>query len=44
MKTYWGSGGVTPCIFDLSTRGRWVVSFTPRPLYRQGKNLPVRIG
>jgi hypothetical protein len=27
MKAYWGSG----------TRWRWVVSFTPRPLYLQGK-------
>jgi hypothetical protein len=23
---------------DLGTRRRWVVSFTPRPLYHQGKN------
>jgi hypothetical protein len=24
--------------FDLGTRWRWVVSFTPRPLYPQGKS------
>jgi hypothetical protein len=30
MKTYWGS--------DLGTRWRWVVIFTPRPLYPQGKS------
>jgi hypothetical protein len=29
MKAYWGSGG---------TRWRWVVSFTPRSLYPQGKS------
>jgi hypothetical protein len=29
---YWGSGGIVPRI-NLCTRGRWVVSFTPRPLY-----------
>jgi len=30
MKAYWGSGGTAPCIPDLGTRCRWVVSFTPR--------------
>jgi len=35
-KTYWGSGAITPRILDLGTRRRWVVSFTPRPLYLQG--------
>jgi hypothetical protein len=38
MKAYWGSGGITPLIIDLGTRWRWVVSFTPRPLYPQGKS------
>jgi hypothetical protein len=37
MKTYWGSGGIAPRILDLSTRWRWVVSFTPRPLYPRGR-------
>jgi hypothetical protein len=32
-----GSGGIAPCILDLCTRWRWVVSFTPRRLYPQGK-------
>jgi hypothetical protein len=36
MKAYWGSGSITPCILDLGTRWRWMVSFTPRPLYLQG--------
>jgi hypothetical protein len=36
MKTYWGSGDTAPRILDLGTRWRWVVSFTPRPLYPQG--------
>jgi hypothetical protein len=38
MKAYWGSGGIAPRILNLGTRWRWVVSFTPRPLYPQGKN------
>jgi hypothetical protein len=33
MKTYWGIEGIAPCILDLGTRWRWVVSLTPRPLY-----------
>jgi hypothetical protein len=38
MKAYLGSGCVAPCIPDLGTRWRWVVSFTSRPLYPQGKS------
>jgi hypothetical protein len=38
MKAYWGSGGIAPRILELSTIWRWVVSFTPRPLYPQGKS------
>jgi hypothetical protein len=37
MKTYWGSGSRAQRSLDLGTRWRWVVSFTPRPLYSQGK-------
>jgi len=29
------SGGIAPGILNLGTRLRWVVSFTPRPLYRR---------
>jgi hypothetical protein len=36
--TYWGSGCVTPCIFNLGTRWRWAVSFMPRPIYPQGNS------
>jgi hypothetical protein len=36
-KAYWGSGGTATRILELGTRWRWVVSFTPRPLYPQGK-------
>jgi hypothetical protein len=36
MKARWGSGGIAPRILDRGTRWRWVVSFTPRPLYTQG--------
>jgi hypothetical protein len=38
MKTYWRSGGIAPRIPDLGTTWRSVVSFTPRPLYPQGKS------
>jgi hypothetical protein len=37
MKAYWGTGIRAPGILHLSTRRRWVVNFTPRPLYPQGK-------
>jgi hypothetical protein len=30
------SGGIVPLILNLSTRWKWVVSFTPLPLYPQG--------
>jgi len=33
MKAYCGSRDIAPRILDLDTRLRWVVSFTPRPLY-----------
>jgi hypothetical protein len=39
MKTYWGSEDIAPRILNLDTRWRWVVSFTPRPFYPQGKSL-----
>jgi len=38
MKAYWGSGGIDPLIRDLGSRCRWVVSFTPQPLYLHGKS------
>jgi hypothetical protein len=38
IKAYWESGGIAPRIIDLGTRWRRVVSFTPRPLYPQGKS------
>jgi hypothetical protein len=38
MKVYWGSVGTIPRILELGTRWRRVVSFTPRPLYAQGKS------
>jgi hypothetical protein len=34
-----GSGGIPPRIIELGTRWRWVVSFTPWPLYPRGKSL-----
>jgi hypothetical protein len=38
MKVYWGSGSTDPCIPDLGTRWRWMVTFTPRQLYPQGNS------
>jgi hypothetical protein len=38
MKTYWGSGGISPRILEFGTRWKWVVSFTPWSLYPQGKS------
>jgi hypothetical protein len=37
LCTYWGSGDTAPRIPNLDTRWRWIVSFTPRPLYPRGK-------
>jgi hypothetical protein len=39
MKEYWGVEVYLRAFFDLGTRWRWVVSFTPRPLYPQ-RNSP----
>jgi hypothetical protein len=33
-----GDGGIDPRIPGLGTRWRWVVSFTPQPIYPQGKS------
>jgi hypothetical protein len=38
MEVYWGSGSIAPRILDLGTTWKWVISFTPRPLYSQEKN------
>jgi hypothetical protein len=35
MKMYWASVGVAPRILNPSIRWKWVVIFTPRPLYPQ---------
>jgi hypothetical protein len=37
IEAYWMSGGVAPRIVSLGTRWRWLVSFTPRTLYPQGR-------
>jgi hypothetical protein len=37
MKAYWGVEVQLHSFFVLGTRWRWVVSFTPQPLYPQGK-------
>jgi hypothetical protein len=39
MKAYWGSGDISPLIlWPRHEMDVWVVSFTPRPLYPQGKS------
>jgi hypothetical protein len=38
MKAYWGVEVLFHSFFDLGTRWRWMVSFTPRPLYLQGRS------
>jgi hypothetical protein len=35
----WGSGCIDPHFLDLGTSWRWVVSFTPLPLYPREKSL-----
>jgi hypothetical protein len=37
-KGIWGSGCIDPRFLDLGTSWRWMVSFTPRPLYLRGKS------
>jgi hypothetical protein len=44
MKTYRGSRAIAPCILDLGARWRWAISFTPQPLYPQGKRLWYLLG
>jgi hypothetical protein len=34
---YRGSGGIAPLIINLGTRRKKVISFTPQPIYHQGK-------
>jgi len=34
-EAVWGSGSIVPCILNLGTRLRWVISFTHRPFYSQ---------
>jgi hypothetical protein len=38
MKAYWGVEVQLHPFFDLGNRWRWLMSFTPRPLYPQGKS------
>jgi hypothetical protein len=38
MRAYWGVELWLHSFFDFGTRWRWVVSFTARPLYLQGKS------
>jgi hypothetical protein len=37
MKAYWAIEIQLHSFFDIGTRWRWVVSFTPQLLYSQGK-------
>jgi hypothetical protein len=38
MKVHWGVEVYLHSFVDLGTRWKWVVSFTARPLYLQGKS------
>jgi hypothetical protein len=38
MKAYWRVELQLHAFFDLGTRWKWVVGYTPRPLYPQGKS------
>jgi len=40
----WESVDIAPCILDLGTRRRWVVSLEPRPQYRSGNSPPPHHG
>jgi hypothetical protein len=44
VKTYWGSGDISPHILNLGTRWRRLVIFAPMPLSPPGKEPPVPIG
>ena len=37
MKTYEGNSGIALLTLNLGSKWRWVVSFTPRPIYPLGK-------
>jgi len=37
----WGSGSIAPRILSLGSRWRWVVIFTPGPLYTLNRRLVV---
>jgi hypothetical protein len=43
MKRYGGIGGIEPCILNLDTRWKLMLSFTLQPLYSTGEKLPVPI-
>jgi hypothetical protein len=37
MKADKGRGVIAPLMLNLGNRWKWVISFTPRPLYSRGK-------
>jgi hypothetical protein len=39
-----GSGVIAPCILDFGIMWRWVISFTSRPLYPQGRSPSYPLG
>jgi hypothetical protein len=44
MKRYMGEWRYSSTVLDIGTRWRWVVSFTPRPLYPRGNPPPPFLG
>jgi hypothetical protein len=39
LERVWESGGISPCILNLGTRERCMISSMPLPLFLQGKSL-----
>jgi hypothetical protein len=43
MKTYGGSEGAGVFFFNFGTRGKWVISFAPRPCYKRCNKVKVTV-
>ena len=39
MWAYWENKNIAPLILNVGSSRRWVVSFTPRPLYPREENI-----
>jgi len=43
IKTCTKSGGISPMIFNLGSRWKWVIVLTPRPIYSRGEKTFLQI-